>query len=206
MEAQHYTYERKTDKLKCLFKILDRKFFKSQLTNVEVMLKANGILNRKTPYSENCGDGFVLIVPLILLCCEPCDIANFFLHEMIHLYGDMKGLPVSSKKGIYHNSTFKEFANVVGLTCEYTVSGGWGDTSLQSNKKLEMEKIINDLELQISEEEYRYRLQEFEERNNSKFRLTPYICPICNTTVYTSRAVNLICESCNTPFEPKKST
>ncbi len=57
------------------------------------------------------------------------DVVSTMLHEMVHIYHLMNGIRDTSRGGTYHNKTFKEKAESVGLVLGHDAKYGWTVTS-----------------------------------------------------------------------------
>ena len=123
------------------------------------------------------------------------EVSETLIHEMVHLYNAQIGMKDCSKTG-YHNKSFKNKAEDVGLTGEKSSKKGWCETGL--SPKLEM--FIFDLK---RPEVFIYkRLIVRSGASKSKVKLYKYKCPDCSYEVSSRvKDLKLRCGVCGSLYE-----
>lgn len=116
------------------------------------------------------------------------------LHEMVHLYHCMKGIKDCSGKG-YHNKTFKEKCEEIGLKCELIKGKGYCKTSVS-------EELINSIEkLNIPDIFNVMRIKEVKTKQAAKKRYK-YECKKCGLKMTSSEdGVVVECVKCKSNLD-----
>lgn len=145
---------------------------------------------------------------------EPIEeIIKTLMHEMIHIYCREKEIKETSRGTQYHNKKFKEEAERIGMTCEYTgTTYGWN--TITSNMELEYAiknewsefKIQRTISRKIGfsggpESDPDSSPAAEEKKGESHIR--KYQCTICGNSVRASKKLKVICGECFKLMEEK---
>ncbi|WP_053071448.1 SprT-like domain-containing protein [Clostridium haemolyticum] len=125
------------------------------------------------------------------------EIMETFLHELVHISCNFKGVISASSRG-YHNENFKEEAERIGLNVEKVSRIGWSMTSLsesllQEVRDLEIDQSVFCLSKVVVPKEKKPR------KPAVKYK---YRCPNCHREVVSKESgIGIKCLYCNTDFE-----
>jgi hypothetical protein len=75
----------------------------------------------------------------------PVDVLGTLLHEAAHGLGHVRNRRTTSRRGHYHNGSFRELAEAVGLQVEYVEPSGWSQTTVPGTTELAYELVVADL-------------------------------------------------------------
>lgn len=137
---------------------------------------------------------------------DPVDIAGTLLHEMVHLYNEMRGVKDCSRGGKYHNKKFQMAAEAHGLVCEKSQKYGFSVTKPAE----ETVKFIESFDLKFNL--YRPTVsdkptpddekdKDSKQKTRKKSSTRKYVCPVCGTIIRSTKPVNVVCGDCYEPFE-----
>ena len=195
-------YANKEKDIKIIFSYIDSEYFDYSLQNVNIKIDLKSSPDKQKPYYQHIGDNYTLNIPLLILTRSSKNIAEFLFHEMIHLYAAIRNIKVSTRKGVYHNKTFKSLAENRGLIIDRTDNHGWSNLSVP--KDHEVIRMIDNLRIKITDDNQIIQEYEKKEEQRKKTKLIGYRCPICKCSVFSSKDVELYCMKCNVPLITKE--
>ena len=120
------------------------------------------------------------------------ELAETLLHEMVHLFNQLKGVKDCTRGGYYHNKAFKTAAESHGLICdECNRSNGYGITKLSESAAAWISSNCGDI--------YRMSRQPWKKKQAKKSNNShsiKYVCPCCGAIARTTKALFLVCGDC----------
>ena len=208
-------------KLEDLFRVLNDKFFESELPTPVIVASTTG---KKRAYgwctsyrawtdksmddvrspSDQLTDEEKKIIAQedgyyeINICAEYLsrdflDICNTMLHEMVHLYCAIHDIHDTTQNGVYHNKNYKDAAEKHGLEVARS-KYGWCETSL-SYETIEFIRTLD-------QERFALHRRDPKSANTKKAKqsLRKYMCIGCGCIIRASHDVKVICSECNQLF------
>lgn len=121
-------------------------------------------------------------------------IIDTMIHEMVHLYCNIKDIQDVSRGGKYHNKRFKQEAEKRGLQCFECGQYGWNTKPHDGLIEYALSKGWT--KIQLGREKERRRLEGGRKPSSTR----KYICPCCNMSVRATKVVNIWCGDCNCPM------
>ena len=193
------TLQESIKNLEELFDIFNEKFYNNELDKPIISIQSDmkrGAYGWCTTYEAwETVDGNKYYE--INMCAEYMnrsleEICGTLLHEMAHLYNLSHGIK-DCNESQYHNKHFKDAAEDHGLIVEKT-KYGWAQTTVNDEAK----EFISTLN-------YSFGIARKQiERNKTIKKKNPtlkYVCPSCNTKIYSIKPLNVTCDECNEKFE-----
>jgi len=119
------------------------------------------------------------------------EICGTLLHEMAHLYNLMHD--IKDCNGLYHNKKFKEAAEAHGLTVEKT-KYGYSRTSLNEDLIEYIKGLDYTFDISRKADPKKVKVK-------AKKKYHSYMCPCCNSKVYSIAVLNLKCMDCDEEME-----
>ncbi|MBE6695312.1 MAG: SprT family zinc-dependent metalloprotease [Ruminococcaceae bacterium] len=113
------------------------------------------------------------------------------IHEMVHLYCHENNIQDTSRRGQYHNKTFKAEAEKRGLIISYDKRIGWSITTPTEQLKEYCKRVFKIQRLEI------VRQGIFgADTNKTKSKSYKYTCPNCDCSFKSTKDLHLICGVC----------
>lgn len=187
--------------LEDLFVKLNKKYFEGKLEQPVIVIapdtyRAYGWFTSWKAWQEtNNKDSegyYEITITSDYLDRSPIEIAATLLHEMIHLYNQMRGVKDCSRGGKYHNLKFKEAAEAHGLITKKDPKYGWCETLPTKNTEEYLESLKLSFPL--------YRPTPEKGKRIIKSSSRKYICPCCGTSIRATKEVHIICSDCGEEF------
>lgn len=210
--------QRSVQYLNKIFKLLNEKYFDNELEQPMITIQSSptayGHFTPWESWTVNDANGTEHKTVEINLGAGTIDrpienVVCTLLHEMVHYYCFVKGIPETSNKGRYHNSRFKKEAEKRDLIIENGGTIGWSVTSPS--------EAILDFCIENSLEDIRIGRNEFTglfvggttAGNGTQKPRTgkpkgsnsiKWICPCCHKIIRSTREVNVVCGDCGETF------
>lgn len=210
------SYNRATQYLNKVFKLVNAEYFKDELETPTITIQSSvaaygHISVSKVWKTENGKASYELNVSADYLDRPIENVVATLIHESCHLYAMMSGIKDTSNQGIYHNKKFKEIAENKGhLIIERHEKYGWTITS-PSEETIDF-CIRNELsDILISRNSYSgFAITGTSKAGNSTPTATPatpkksksikWVCPCCGSIVRSGKILNIVCGDCNQQF------
>lgn len=184
------------EKLEQVFDTFNQKFYNSELERPVITVAqdttsgAYGWFTTWRAWQEEGSEGYYEIN----ICAETLnrpfhETIGTLLHEMAHLFAQMKGIKDTSRGGTYHNKRFKEIAEAHGLIIENTQKYGWTKTSLQPETK-------DFIDMMNFEGFTLRRLSPEKSASKKKSSSRKYVCPHCGQSVRATKEISILCGEC----------
>lgn len=126
------------------------------------------------------------------------EVIATLLHEMVHIYHLQNGVQDTSRGGAYHNKTFKEKAESVGLIIEYDKKIGWSVT----RPSKELIQYVKDNKWRNIDINRGLREASGDDPRIKKPSSTrKYQCPCCGNSVRATKDIRIICADCSQMME-----
>ena len=203
------TYNRAAGYLNHIFDLLNERYFEGTLSRPIITIqstpKAYGHYTLFDAWSVDGEQGMREINIGAGTLCRPIEnVVATLLHEMVHYYNDMRGVRDCSRGSSYHNKSFRDAAEAVGLHIEHHNTYGWSITSptdeliefCLDNDLTEIRLSRNDIEsLRVSgtgTHSGAFTAGGIQKKSSTR----KYICPCCGMSVRATKVVNIACLDC----------
>jgi len=205
------TYNRAAGYLNTIFRLLNERFFESELSTPIITIqstpKAYGHYTLYDAWSVDGDKGFREINIGAGTLARPIEeITATLLHEMVHFYNDMKNIKDCSRGNTYHNKNFKRLAERCGLVIDHHPTYGWSITS-PSEDLIDfcIDNDLRDIRLCRNDEIYITRIGGAGTHDGArgtdglpkrKSSSRKYVCPCCGMSVRATKTVRIMCMDC----------
>jgi len=213
------TIQSAIDELQRMFKLLNEKYFNNELErpvialHTDVTSGAYGWITPNKVWSSRDNKWFREInITAEYLNRKPELTISTLLHEMCHLLNIQNGVQDTSRGGTYHNSRFKEVAELHGLNVEKNEKYGYCVTTpseelkqLVKEKcrtgcfKLERMKTYKDGTPKVTK-----KGSDGKEKITSKTKqsMRKYECPMCGLIIRATKDITgkVLCIDCDAEF------
>ena len=204
------SYNRVAGYLNKVFDLLNQEFFEGSLSRPTITIqstpKAYGHFSlREDTWISKLGGTHEINIGAGTLSRPIEDVAATLLHEMVHYYNHVHGVPDCSRGNTYHNQNFKTSAEAHGLAVTRSEKYGWSRTA-PSDSLLDvvLKYDLQDIEINRNEATG-FQITGTGTHNGTitgglapkKSSSRKYVCPCCGMSVRATRVVNIACLDCN---------
>lgn len=202
--------------LEKMYRLLNERFFNSELPEVVISLKktvgAYGHFTCSKVWQVGDENRYEINISSATLGRPIEETCATLLHEMCHCYAAENGIKDTSGSGnFYHNRRYKEIAEKHGLCVakhdkygwtitspgldllDFIIEQGWED--LQMCESVNLWDVLGTLPKGTTSANATNKT-----RKPSSTR--KYICPRCHQSVRATKVVNILCADCMTKMEP----
>lgn len=153
--------------------------------------KAYGWFTTCETWETTAGKAFGIVIAQDFLDRGELNVEITLIHEMCHLYAQIKGIQDTSRSGKYHNDKFREIAEKAGLICTKEPGNGWAtrEMGLPLREWRSENSIIQEIDLQYIAPD----LEKPKQKGGKKSGFFKYVCPTCGKTARTTTELFLSC-------------
>ena len=204
LKMEDYQTIKNTEALMETYKTLNRELFQNVLPeNITIVQNHNKPREDATSYSsvkekwthETGARSYELNIYSDFLHRDAAEVAESVLHEMIHIKNLMLGIKDTTRRGTYHNVTFKNAMAAVGYVMD---DEPCKDGFTKGVPNDELRELLEECAPHIT----MTRDKEEKPASKPRKRATRYVCPQCGSKCQSNdESLNIICGDCNIAYE-----
>jgi hypothetical protein len=193
------TFQDTLIKVNQIFNFINEEIFKGELPELLITIESDkkkgkvaGWYQSKTYWKYGNESVAQMNICAERLCSTWLEISETILHEAVHLYCYLHGVPA---KNNYHNIAFKEAAESFGLVVQ-KAPNGWSRTSLNDTAKEKLTRFLEENHFATKPTIYREAPPPKAVSTERRPKAVRFKCPGCDVMLSTSCSIPFECPMC----------
>ncbi len=147
----------------------------------------------RTKFLEN--RNYKIVINIDAISCEERELYVNMMHQMVHIYNDLRDLKDTTNRYRYHNLVYKKEAENRGIIIQQRENDGYYPVDIEQDIYKQIRKVFS----------YKSYIQAVKDRGyytDSKDGLERVYakCPLCRKVIRMTRGTQVICALCQRLF------